>query len=400
MNTIIHEYSSLLAHLQEMQSQMNILPQGYISKKTIQGKQYFYLQNRVNSKVLSKYIKEDTVEKIAWELAVSKKYKAEIPQIETRLLELEQAARLIDKKLSRELMLLKLSSNMDRLTAEQKSKSVSFANAMNAIEGVSVSHTTETKITNWRNGHQPFLTLFTETLTMYGFPTDVNVLQNLANIKDKELLAKAEADITNLAMLAIYNHQYNKFDTRTLLDINFTIFGQIYDWAGEFRTIQMVKYEDVLGGDTVRYAFPKEIKKQLTEAMGEIAKLKKNGQNDKDIVFRLVRIIASIWQVHPFREGNTRCVIVFAVLLANALGFDVKLELFQENCAYVRNALVWASQGIYSKCEYLERIFFDAMLDDTTDANAQSTSGGAYEMIGDYKVKDYIERPHAYVEGN
>ena len=67
------------------------------------------------------------------------------------------------------------------------------------------------------------------------------------------MLVKAEADTTNLAMLAIYNHKYDKFDTKTLLDIHFTIFGQIYDWTGEFRTIQIVKYEDVLGGDSVRY---------------------------------------------------------------------------------------------------------------------------------------------------
>ncbi|MCB6296018.1 MULTISPECIES: Fic family protein [Bacillota] len=44
--------------------------------------------------------------------------------------------------------------------------------------------------------------------------------------------------------------------------------------------------------------------------------MKRNRQNDKDIVFRIVRINAQIWQTHPFREGNTRSVIVFAVLLA------------------------------------------------------------------------------------
>lgn len=88
--------------------------------------------------------------------------------------ELEQAANLIDKKLSRELMLLKLSSNMDMLTKEQKEKSISFANAMNTVEGVYISNATEMKIDDWKNGHKPFLTLFSETLTMYGFPTEVN----------------------------------------------------------------------------------------------------------------------------------------------------------------------------------------------------------------------------------
>ena len=180
---------------------------------------------------------------------------------------------------------------------------------------------------------------------------DVNVLKNLADIKDSELLRTAEADITSLAMAAIYDYKYDKFNTETLQDIHRNIFGQIFDWAGEFRTIQMVKYEDVLGGDTVRYAYPKEIKKQLNETMKEIAKLKRTGDDDKDIVFKLVRIIASIWQTHPFREGNTRTVIVFAVLLAKSLGFEVEHELFKINSAYVRHALVWDSQGIYSKYE-------------------------------------------------
>lgn len=228
---------------------------------------------------------------------------------------------------------------------------------------------------------------------------DVDVLKNLAGIKDSYILHKAEADITNLAMTAIYNINFDRFDTATLQEIHRMIFGQIYDWAGEFRTIQMTKSEDVLGGDTVRYAYPKEIKKQLTASMKELSKLKRNGENDHDVVFRLVRVMAQIWQIRPFREGNTRSVIVFAVLFANAMGFEVEHEVFRTNAAYVRNALVWAAQGIYSKYEYLERIFFDAILhEDTTDVQGGSSSQSKYEQIGDYKVKDYKERPHKYVD--
>ncbi len=227
---------------------------------------------------------------------------------------------------------------------------------------------------------------------------DADVLKNRADIKDTELLRKAEADITNLAMSAIYEQEYEKFNIDTLCDIHRTIFGQIYDWAGDFRTIQMVKYEEVLGGDTVRYAHPKDIKKELTATMKEIGKLKRNGNNDFDVVFRLVRIIAAIWHTHPFREGNTRTVIVFAVLLAKHLGFEVEHELFKEHSAYVRNALVWGAQGIYSKYEYLERIFFDAILheDGISDNETDDNKTSKYEKIGDYKVKDYVERPHEY----
>ena len=79
----------------------------------------------------------------------------------------------------------------------------------------------------------------------YLYP-DVNVLINRAGIKDPEILCKAEADITNLSMTAIYDKDYEKFNAETLCDIHRMIFGQIYEWAGEFRTIQIVKYEEVL----------------------------------------------------------------------------------------------------------------------------------------------------------
>lgn len=39
---------------------------------------------------------------------------------------------------------------------------------------------------------------------------NVNALKNLAGIKDAELLRKAEADITGLAMAAIYDYKYDK----------------------------------------------------------------------------------------------------------------------------------------------------------------------------------------------
>ena len=45
-----------------------------------------------------------------------------------------------------------------------------------------------------------------------------------------------------------------------------------------------------------------------------------------------------------------------------------------------------------------ERIFFDAILgEDSDDENVVfGNSESKYEKIGDYKVKDYVERPHEY----
>ena len=103
---------------------------------------------------------------------------------------------------------------------------------------------------------------------------DVPVLRNLPEIKDAEQLKIVEGDLTKMSMGIVYARDYDKHNTETLQDVHRTIFGGLYEWAGEFRTIPIMKPEEVLGGDTVRYAMPGEIKKQLDAASKEIAKLK------------------------------------------------------------------------------------------------------------------------------
>ena len=55
------------------------------------------------------------------------------------------------------------------------------------------------------------------------------------------------------------------------------------------------------------------------------------------------RFIMRIWQVHPFVEGNTRAVAVFAVLYLNDLGYDETNEPFECHARYFRDALVHVS---------------------------------------------------------
>lgn len=198
-------------------------------------------------------------------------------------------------------------------------------------------------------------------------------------------------------MSIVYAKDYDRFNTETLQDIHRTIFGSIYEWAGEFRTIQMTKPEEVLGGDTVRYAYPNEISGQLHDISKEIAKLKPT-EPKKTLVFKIVRLTAALWHTHPFREGNTRAVIAFSVLLAAKLGIELDYSLFSKHASYVRNALVWCTQGIYSIYDYLENIYYDAA--GLLDSDPQTTKSAPkdYTKIGSYHVEQYREQPHIYAE--
>ena len=228
---------------------------------------------------------------------------------------------------------------------------------------------------------------------------DAPVLKNIGSIKNAEQLRNAEGDITKFTMPTVYAQKFTKFNTNTVCEIHRIIFDSLYEWAGEFRTIPIAKHEEVLGGDTVRYAYPNQIKKELDETSKEIAKLKKS-EDKKDLVFKLVRITAKLWQTHPFREGNTRVIISFAVLLAEHLGIPIDHALFEKHAAYVRNSLVWATQGMYSKFEYLENIFFDAAGIETTGTDGKASAQKDYTKIGDYNVADYKEVPHVYLDDN
>ena len=51
------------------------------------------------------------------------------------------------------------------------------------------------------------------------------------------------------------------------------------------------------------------------------------------------------------------------------------------------------------KYEYLERIFFDAIIGEDNDTNTPTEiKASKYDTIGEYKVKEYKERPHKYKE--
>jgi hypothetical protein len=171
--SLVKDYKKLLNRKMQIESELSNLPRGYISKKTIRGKKYFYLQTRTSGTFTSRYLKREETDTVIKQISLRKQYESELPKIKIRLEELEQASRLLDKDLSRELMLLKITAGMDSIDSAQRERSVSFASAMNAIEGIPISNQTEQDISNWKLGNKSFLTIFKFTLRRYGFVSKV-----------------------------------------------------------------------------------------------------------------------------------------------------------------------------------------------------------------------------------
>ena len=197
----------------------------------------------------------------------------------------------------------------------------------------------------------------------YCYP-DTNVLINKFNIRDDEKLDEVERNITAVKLSMpneIEKIFENGFDYDSLKNLHKFIFGDIYAWAGQEREIEVIKHERVLGGLSVTYSYPTEIKKDVNNCIKKLQKTdwQKLNLNEKSEQF--AKNIAELWQAHPFREGNTRTVITFACEFANKNGFPMERELLSEHAGYTRDALVLASIGKYSEYEHLTKIFADSM---------------------------------------
>lgn len=191
---------------------------------------------------------------------------------------------------------------------------------------------------------------------------DVDVLKNRLGIKDEDELNKAESDITCIRLLDIDQRiAGDKFDYDRLKAIHQYIFGDIYAWAGAERAVPIVKGERVLGGDTVRYSIPGCIEKDAKKAIADMNAVEWEKMDIGETAERFSVLLAALWQVHPFREGNTRTIVTFAVQYAEAKGFKMNKALLRDNAEYVRDALVKASDGPYSDYSYITGIIRDAI---------------------------------------
>ena len=86
-----------------------------------------------------------------------------------------------------------------------------------------------------------------------------------------------------------------------------------------------------------------------------------------DVINNIVDFSSNIWQVHPFREGNTRTTAVFIEKYLINLGYNVDNSLFKDKSVYFRNALVRSNYfdnklGIKENKSYLIKFYENLLL--------------------------------------
>ena len=209
---------------------------------------------------------------------------------------------------------------------------------------------------------------------------DNGVLRNKLNISDIDELRKAEADIGFLKLINI-DSVNGYLDEQLMRDLHRHIFEDIFDWAGEFRTVPLVKEELVLPGYSIPYTDSKNIKKELSNRIKSMNVINWDDMDTRELSLKFAREIALLWKVHPFRDGNTRTTLSFAYIFAREKGFPFDIETFTQELNREYNEL-----GQVTKYNVRDK-FVLACLDEKDYPEVEPLAAVFHHAIENYKNK-------------
>lgn len=176
-----------------------------------------------------------------------------------------------------------------------------------------------------------------------------------------------EADKVSANITKLLNEQTFSFSPSGLASIHKRIFEGVFKFAGAFRDCNISKREWVLRGESVLYVGFSEIKPALEHDFNNEKEFSYKNLTPSEMIRHFAQFISGIWQIHPFREGNTRTTAVFAIKYLRAMGFAVSNDLFAEKSWFFRNALVRANYRNYAanvepEFKHLEKFFRNLLL--------------------------------------
>lgn len=149
--------------------------------------------------------------------------------------------------------------------------------------------------------------------------SDSDVLVNLFDIMDVQILEEAEKEFTLLAAAEI-SFTEPPYDFGYFCNLHKLLFGQLFSWAGEVRSIDISK-----GG--TRFCSCSFIVKEadkLFQSLADEGYL--TGKEYDEFIVKLAEYYCDINVLHPFREGNGRAQrILFEHICINC-GYNINFS--------------------------------------------------------------------------
>ena len=185
-----------------------------------------------------------------------------------------------------------------------------------------------------------------------------------------------ECDFVSSRIVELLNEDKFELSVDYLKYIHKFLFQDVYEFAGEFRNIDFSKHEKILNNDSVSYGDYKTLKESLEYDFSLEKEKNYKKMNIVMIINNITKFSSNIWQVHPFREGNTRVTAVFIEKYLIDLGYSVDNTLFKDKSVYFRNALVRSNYyNNYLKIEkdssYLVKFYENLLLDKNNNLHSK-----------------------------
>ena len=175
-----------------------------------------------------------------------------------------------------------------------------------------------------------------------------------------------EGDKASVNIAKILSEPSFAFSLVGLTSIHRLIFEGVFKFAGQLRLVELSKKEWVLGGNaSVSYQPAIDLREAIEYDISREKEFDYSNRPMAEIIKHLSQFIADLWQIHPFREGNTRTTAVFLIKYLRSMGIPATNDMFKEHSWYFRNALVRASYkglNIAPTTEFVERFLRNVIL--------------------------------------
>ena len=170
-----------------------------------------------------------------------------------------------------------------------------------------------------------------------------DILENKLGITDPLLIKQMEEEIVPVRTAEVFSSFHiAEFNFEALKLIHKKLFSDIYQMAGQVRTVDMVK-----GGSSVPFCYVQFIEQEQQRIFST---LKQDhfyiGLAREEFVHKIAWLASELNALHPFRDGNGRTIRAFLVLLAAHAGYELdyskvdKDELIEADIVAFRGSIV------------------------------------------------------------
>ena len=176
-------------------------------------------------------------------------------------------------------------------------------------------------------------------------------LVNKLGIQDELALAETEAAVV-LGKASLLDQQPipGVFDFDHYKRIHQFLFCDLYDWAGQIRTINLSK-------KGTAFVPAAEIELCAVACFKRLAEFSGEGMSHRELAEEVADFYHTVNMLHPFREGNGRTQRIFFTQWIRSLGYDFDLSSVDPDAFMI--ATIYAAQGVMDQLAD----FFEQMIE-------------------------------------